>query len=92
MPYNTSKWINLALMIFLIPVSATCSGSGLTWSCTAGSTAGQINAAISSASDGATVTLDNGTYSATGIDLAGGAADSTPPAPTTGVFISKAEQ
>lgn len=64
----------LLVIIFLLSLipsvaEATCSGSGLTWSCTAGSTAVQINTAIDSATDGATVTLANGTYSATGIDL-----------------------
>jgi hypothetical protein len=57
------------LLSILMPfyVLAACSGSGLTWTCTAGSTAAQINSAISSASDGATITLANGTYSASGI-------------------------
>jgi hypothetical protein len=42
---------------------AACSGSGQTWTCTAGTTPAQINTALSSASDGATLTFDAGTYS-----------------------------
>jgi hypothetical protein len=42
---------------------AACSGSGQTWTCTAGSTNSQINSAISSATAGATITLQNGSYS-----------------------------
>lgn len=48
---------------------AACTGSGAAWTCSAGSTAVQINAAIGSASDEAVITLSNGTYSATGIQL-----------------------
>lgn len=62
----------LFFIAFIFPSTsyATCSGSGLTWSCTAGSTATQINSAINNASDGATITLASGTYSASGIDMA----------------------
>lgn len=45
---------------------ATCSGSGITWSCTSGSTTTQIQNAVNAASDGFTITLANGTYTATG--------------------------
>ncbi|HET9385982.1 MAG TPA: hypothetical protein VFO67_12600 [Gemmatimonadales bacterium] len=41
---------------------ASCSGSGQTWNCTAGTTPAQINAAIASASDGATFTFAAGSY------------------------------
>jgi len=41
---------------------ASCSGSGLSWSCTAGTTPTQINTALSSATDGATITFDAGSY------------------------------
>ena len=51
------------------PAEAGCSGSGTTWSCTAGTTAAEINSAISLAADGATITLQAGSYSATGIDI-----------------------
>lgn len=42
---------------------AACSGSGLTWTCTAGTTSGELASALSSASDGATFTFSSGTYS-----------------------------
>jgi hypothetical protein len=42
---------------------AACSGSGQTWNCTAGTTPAQINTALGSASDGATLTFDAGSYS-----------------------------
>ena len=48
---------------------AACSGSGMTWTCSAGSTASEINSAISSASNGATITFATGTYSASAITL-----------------------
>lgn len=65
-------WLPLLLLLAVPSLSdAACSGSGLTWSCTAGSTAGQINTAISSASDEATITLAAGTYTFTGVALDG---------------------
>lgn len=57
------------LLTISSPAEAACSGSGTTWSCTAGSSASEINAAITSASDGATITFAAGTYSASGISL-----------------------
>lgn len=50
---------------------AACSGAGLTWSCTAGSTGPQIQAAVDGASNEAVVTMANGTYSASDIELSG---------------------
>jgi hypothetical protein len=41
---------------------AACTGSGQTWNCTAGTTPAQINTALGSASDGATLTFDAGNY------------------------------
>lgn len=41
---------------------AACSGSGQTWNCTAGTTPAQVNSALSSASDGATLTFAAGSY------------------------------
>lgn len=41
---------------------AACSGSGQTWTCTAGSTIANVQSAINSASDGATITFDPGSY------------------------------
>jgi len=48
---------------------AACSGSGITWSCTAGSTSSDVQSAVNSASDGATITLANGSYSFTEVDI-----------------------
>lgn len=66
--------ILLALMFSLCAPCLTwavCSGAGATWSCAAGSTASQINSAISAASNQATITLANGSYSFTGVSLNG---------------------
>jgi hypothetical protein len=41
---------------------AACSGSGQTWTCTAGSTIANVQSAINNASDGATVTFEAGSY------------------------------
>lgn len=55
----------VALSLCLLPAvsEAACSGSGTTWSCTAGTTVAQVNSALSSADDGATLTFATGTYS-----------------------------
>ncbi len=45
------------------PAEAACSGSGLVWTCTAGSTIGDVQSAVNNASDGATVTFSSGSYS-----------------------------
>jgi hypothetical protein len=52
------------LVCALLPqlASAACSGSGTTWSCTAGSTVANVNSALSSAADGATITFAAGNY------------------------------
>jgi hypothetical protein len=44
----------------------------VTWTCTNGSTAANVNSAISSARNNAVITLKNGTYTGTGIDVAAG--------------------
>jgi len=41
---------------------AACSGSGVTWSCTAGTTVAQVNTALASAASGATLTFAAGSY------------------------------
>lgn len=70
--------LGVVLIVFLWWASgaeAACSGSGLSWTCTPGTaagssgTSGTINWAIASASDGATITFQAGTYSTSGIDL-----------------------
>lgn len=45
------------------PAEAACSGSGLTWTCTSGSSMANIASAYSSGTDGMTITLDAGSYS-----------------------------
>jgi hypothetical protein len=54
----------VAAVILLLTSNAraSCSGSGSSWSCTAGSSPAQIQSAVDSASDGATITLANGSY------------------------------
>lgn len=41
---------------------AACSGSGLSWTCTAGSTVGDVNSLLSQVSTGSTITFANGSY------------------------------
>ena len=50
------------LLYWAAGAQAACSGSGMTWNCTAGTTSAQISTVISSATDGATLTFDNGSY------------------------------
>lgn len=61
----------LLFILGLIPSMATaaCNGSGLSWSCTAGSTGAQINSAISSASDNAVITFAAGSYTGWDVSL-----------------------
>jgi hypothetical protein len=49
----------------LSTVDAACSGSGLVWSCPAGSTSADISAVIASATNGATLTFAAGSYTIT---------------------------
>jgi protein-disulfide isomerase/uncharacterized membrane protein len=42
--------------------STGCSGSGLSWYCNAGSTIAQVQSAMNSAADGATITFEAGSY------------------------------
>lgn len=43
-----------------------CSGSGTTWNCTSGSTAADVQGAVNAATNGATITLANGSYTWSG--------------------------
>jgi hypothetical protein len=63
--------IVLALSLMLaLPAYAACSGSGTSWTCTAGSTVSQVQSAVNSAADGATITFAAGSYSwGSGINL-----------------------
>jgi len=54
--------ITFALCLLPALSDAACSGSGITWSCTAGSTVVNVNSAISLGSDGMTLTFAAGTY------------------------------
>jgi hypothetical protein len=54
--------VGVIFVLCVIPAAATCSGSGTSWSCPAGATASDIQNAINSASDGATITLAAGSY------------------------------
>ena len=60
------RGILLFSLISLLGVSgaeASCSGSGISWSCTAGSTSSDLRTVISNADDGATITFAAGSYS-----------------------------
>ena len=48
------------------PAVAACSGSGNAWTCSAGTTLSQVASAMSSATDGATLTFAAGSYSWSG--------------------------
>ena len=53
----------LVALFFAGNVHAECTGSGTNWNCTAGTSIAQVNSAISSSSDGATITMAAGPYS-----------------------------
>lgn len=53
----------LFLALLCGAADAACSGSGTTWSCPSGSSAGDIQTAINSSTDGATITMAAGSYS-----------------------------
>src|SRR5262245_45253850 len=55
--------ITLITLLWPSGANAACTGSGTTWNCTASSTAADIQSAINSSSDGATITVANGSYS-----------------------------
>jgi hypothetical protein len=52
------------ILFLLLTLSAfgACTGSGLSWQCPSGSTGSDVDTALASASDGATVTFAAGTY------------------------------
>jgi hypothetical protein len=66
---RTALLFLLSFLLSPIALHASCSGSGLTWSCTAGSTNSQVQTAINSASNGATITFAAGAYTITGWSL-----------------------
>ncbi len=58
------KVFSLVLFLFIATSAhAACTGSGTTWSCPAGASASDVQNAINSASDGATITFATGSYS-----------------------------
>jgi hypothetical protein len=57
-----------SLIFFSLPAHAACTGSGTSWSCPAGATSAQIQAAIDAASDGAVITFAAGSYTITARD------------------------
>jgi hypothetical protein len=63
------KHLFATLLAFAGSAYAACSGSGTSWSCTAGSTASQVQSAINSAADRATISFAAGNYSWSGITL-----------------------
>jgi hypothetical protein len=54
--------VGVIWMLWTVPARAACSGSGTSWFCTAGSSAADVQSALNSASNNATITLDNGSY------------------------------
>jgi hypothetical protein len=56
-------------LMLALPAYAACSGAGTNWSCSAGTTASQVQSAIDSASDGAVISFAAGSYSWGGINL-----------------------
>jgi hypothetical protein len=63
------KFLLASSLMLALPAYAACSGSGTTWSCSAGTTASQVQSAVDSASDGATISFAAGSYSWSGINL-----------------------
>ena len=53
----------LPLFCWTSRAEAGCSGSGISWNCTAGTTSAEISTALNSATDGATLTFASGSYS-----------------------------
>jgi hypothetical protein len=54
--------VGLIWVLGAIPAHAGCSGSGTSWSCSAGSSSSDLQGAVNNASDGATITLSAGSY------------------------------
>src|SRR5689334_19160245 len=57
---------SILLVLIWLPTGtaeASCTGSGQSWSCTAGTTSAQVQTAVNSATDGATMTFASGSYS-----------------------------
>src|SRR5688572_11138016 len=52
----------VGMLVLARPASAACSGSGLSWVCTAGTSQGQVSSTLGRAADGATLTFKAGSY------------------------------
>src|SRR6266850_1184053 len=95
---NVSCGVVLAITLLSVQnADAACSGSGVSWNCTAGSTAAQVQTAVNSAADGATMTFAAGAYSWNsaielsndkGVTLQGAGAGSTVVTIATGTAIT----
>ncbi len=57
------KHLFATLLAFSGVAHAACTGSGTSWNCTAGSSVSEVQSAINSASDGATIAFAAGNYS-----------------------------
>jgi hypothetical protein len=58
-----TKFFAALLFMLALPAHAACTGSGTSWNCTAGSSVSEVQSAINSASDGATIAFAAGNYS-----------------------------
>jgi hypothetical protein len=58
--------ISLISLLWASGAEASCSGSGISWNCTAGTTSAQISTALSNAADRATLTFAAGSYNWSG--------------------------
>ena len=52
----------VGMLVLARPAHAACSGSGLSWVCTAGTSQGQVASTLGRAADGATLTFKAGSY------------------------------
>jgi hypothetical protein len=55
--------LSLLFVFSAMPSFSTCTGSGTSFSCTAGTTVAQVQSTVNSAGDGATITFAAGSYS-----------------------------
>lgn len=59
----------LATLFGIVSARAACTGSGVTWSCPAGATPFDVQSALNSATDGATLTFAAGSYTWSGSSI-----------------------
>lgn len=58
----TITWVAITALVLPASARAACTGSQTSWSCSAGSTVAQVQAALDAAADGATITFAPGGY------------------------------